>query len=200
MDPYQRLKGKLPAIAKAVNEFKSEQVQQQVFRALLNALGVGDASGGDDGAVGTTTHQGETRSTSPRRRRNAPAADPAANNGSNVPRRRAAGPSVDKALDLRPAGKQSFKAFAEEKKPSNFEERNLIAVYYLSRELGLTKVSADQVYTCYMDVKWRVPTDLRNSLSKTTVRGWLDTSAMDDLKLTMPGQNHVLHDLPATKA
>jgi hypothetical protein len=47
-------------------------------------------------------------------------------------------------------------------------------------------------------MKWRVPTDLVNSLRVTASRThWIDTRSMKALKITPSGRNLVIHDLPA---
>ena len=205
MNPYERLKAEIPEIAKAVNEFKSEQVQQQAFQALLGALGMevpdepgdkaheGDAGDARAGAVQTPRRR--------QRRKVTPAAKDPGTNGvtpRGPARRKAAAPSFDDALNLRPKGGQSFEEFADAKKPANFDERNLVSVYYLTRVAKTGPATVDQVYTCYKDRSWRLPADPRNSLATTAFkRGWPNTKNMDDIKLSMPGENHVEHDLPA---
>lgn len=112
-------------------------------------------------------------------------------------RRRPGLPSLDKSLDLRPKDARSFGDFATEKEPKDFNERNAVIVYWLTRVAGLNEATVDQVYTCYKDRGWRVPADLRNSLSRTASRkGWIDSSSMQSLKLTISGENFVEHELP----
>lgn len=203
MDPYERLKAELPQIAKAVNEFNSEQVQQQAFRALLQALGAGaHEPDHDDEVAADVSESGATTpsTTSRQRRRKKPepkengARDTAGRAGG---RRRASAPSFDQDLNLRPKGAQSFEDFVAAKKPRNFDERNLASVYYILRITKAGPATVDKVYTCYKDRSWRVPADPRNSLAQTAAkRGWLNTKNMDDIKLTMPGENYVEHDLP----
>ncbi len=109
--------------------------------------------------------------------------------------------SVIKDLNLRPAGKQSFREFAESKKPANHKERGVVAVYYLTRTLELTNVSVDHVHTCFKDANWRVPANLRNMLAQAaSVNGWLDTSSSSDIRITTIGENLVEHDLPAASS
>jgi hypothetical protein len=206
MDSYERLKAEIPEIAKAVNEFKSEQVQQQAFRALLGALGLGlvNESGDDEADQGDVGEARAGAAAAPRRRGRRKAAAPAKDPGTNDAARRAsrakkgAAPSFDTSLNLRPKGGQSFEEFADSKKPTNFDERNLVSVYYLTRVAKTGPATVDQIYTCYKDRSWRLPADPRNSLAMTAFkRGWLNTKNMDDIKLSMPGENYVEHDLPA---
>ena len=204
MDPYERLKAEIPEIAKAVNEFKSEAVQQQAFRALIRALG-GEAPeppGEDDDDAGEPAAGGagtEVTTTRTRRRRKTTSK---ASNGDGATkataRLKATAPTLDKTLNLRPKGKQAFMDFAKAKNPDNANERNLVAVYYLEKVAAVGKVNVNQVYTAYKEAGWRLPAYPRNSLQVTSsTKGWLSTADMNDITVTPSGENHVDHDLPA---
>jgi hypothetical protein len=200
MDKYERLKAEIPEIAKAVNEFKSEELQQQAFRAMVQALGVDVPEPDDNGDRDAETPSGTAAATpKPRRRKRAATKENGAKDGAARPgRRRATAPSFDDELNLRPKGGQSFEDFAAAKKPTNFDERNLVSAYYITRVAKVGPATVDKVYTCYKDRTWRLPADPRNSLAQTAAkRGWLNTKNMDDIKLSMPGENYVEHDLPA---
>jgi hypothetical protein len=192
---------RMPAIAKAVNSFASEAVQQQAFDALVESLRTAASS-----QPSAKPHGAQTAATgtprSPRKRTDARSSksDGAASAG----RKRAAtkAPAMVIDLNLRPQGKKSFQEFVAEKAPSSQSEKNTVAVYYLKHELGVGKVSADHVFTAYREMKaeWKLPGDLRNSLQVTkSATGWLETSDMDDIKLTAAGTNTVEHDLPRKK-
>lgn len=113
-------------------------------------------------------------------------------------RRKVSGLSLDKTLDYHPKGVQSFADFVEAKKPTTTYEQNIVTVYWLSRIAGRTAVTVDQVYSCYKDRGWRVPADLRNNLSVTaSTKGWIDTSNLESITVSIPGENYVEHDLPA---
>lgn len=106
-------------------------------------------------------------------------------------------PSIVRDLNLQPNGKKSFRDFAESKKPATNGHRGVVAVYYLRHELGIDPISSDHVYTCFKDAGWRVPADLPNALQViASVKGWLDTKSMKDIKLSTLGENLVEHDLP----
>ncbi len=106
-------------------------------------------------------------------------------------------PSIVKDLNLRPQGKKAFRSFAEQKAPSSVREKCTVAVYYLTSELELHAITVDHVYTCYKEVKWRVPVDLKNNLAQTAFHtGWIDSSDMNDIKITTRGENLVEQDLP----
>jgi len=108
--------------------------------------------------------------------------------------------AITKDLNLRPKGKKTFVDFVNEKRPTSHEQKCTVAAYYLEKILGLKDIGVNHIYTCYKDAKigWRVPTDLRNKLSYTaSQKGWLDTSNMENITLTTPGENLVEHDLPS---
>ena len=108
--------------------------------------------------------------------------------------------SIVKDLNLKPNGKESFNDFADKKKPTSNQEKCVVAVYYLKKELVLPNISINHIYTCFKDAKWRVPADLVNTLQYiASQRGWLDTSNSTDIKLTTLGENLVEHDLPPKK-
>ena len=105
--------------------------------------------------------------------------------------------SMNKDLNLKPKGKQSLDDFCGEKKPNSIYEKSTVVAYYLKHELGLAAVSANNIYTGFKHMQWRVPADLINSLAYTASRyGWLDTSNREDIKVTTMGENLVEHDLP----
>lgn len=105
--------------------------------------------------------------------------------------------SMEKNLNLTPEGKRTFDAFADEKMPTSNLEKCTVAVYYLHNILELPKISANHVFTCFKHRKWRVPTDIPNTLQYTaSTQGWLDTSDMGDIKVTTVGENLIDHDLP----
>lgn len=116
-------------------------------------------------------------------------------------RRSNGGPSVVKDLSLRPKGKKSLADFVAEKQPSSHQQKQLVAVYWLAKEAGLASgISVDHVNTCYQGVGWKRPSNLGNALAVTSMRkGWLDTSDGSNIKLTVPGEDFVVHELPPKK-
>lgn len=105
--------------------------------------------------------------------------------------------TVDKNLDTAPSGKQSWKDFAAEKMPTNQNDRNLLAVYWLKETAEHEKVNTSKVLTLYLDVDWRAPSDPKNSLQVTASQtGLIDTSDMDDIKVAPRGISRVRTDLP----
>ena len=181
-DRFNLLLEALPRIAETVKQLP-EALQSQAFQALLD----------------------EFRDSQPRRQRTKQA------KGSEVSkkptkeartarRKRTRGPAVRKDLDLRPKDKTSLTEFVESKEPKNNDDRNVVSVFYLRRMTDTETVSMDHVFTCYREMGWREPADLANSLAITaSKKGYLDTSTLEDIKLTPSGRNHVEYDLPRKK-
>jgi hypothetical protein len=104
--------------------------------------------------------------------------------------------SMDKNLNLNPAGKPSAVQFATDKSPTNVMQKCVVAVYYLRDTIEMQKVPVQAVFTFFKHLNWKVPADLRNALQKAGTEGWLDTADSEDIKLTSSGENLVEHDLP----
>jgi hypothetical protein len=108
--------------------------------------------------------------------------------------------AIVKDLILKPKGKKSLDEFTEGKKPSSYYEKCTVSAYYLKHELVLSAITESHVYTCFKHMKWRVPADLSNTLAYTASQyGWLDTSNLQDIKVTTKGENLVEYDLPKKK-
>jgi hypothetical protein len=105
--------------------------------------------------------------------------------------------TINKNLNLEPKEKESFKQFAVSKAPRNRQERCIVSVYYLERVLEHRPIDTSDVYTCFKNAGWRVPADLANALAWTaSQKGWLDTSDMSDITVTVQGENAIEHELP----
>jgi hypothetical protein len=188
-DSFDALLAQMPRIAEAVKAFP-EAVQPQAFEHLIAAARGGAARSKKQAP--STTELGGTKAKK-RRARNS------RDDGEvGRPRRRQAGsPYLVRDLDLTPEGKTCLKDFVAEKQPKTNHDQNVLSVYYLAEVLGIGAVSVDHVFTCYRDMRCREPASLANSLAVTANRKrFIDTANLDAIKLTPPGRNHVLHDLP----
>ncbi len=106
------------------------------------------------------------------------------------------GPCLVKDLNLRPSGETTFKQFVQDKNPSSNQEKCLVAAYYLKQKLK-KKTDVDSIYTCFKDAKWRVPSNLENTLCVVAVqKGWLDTTDSNAITIPTLGENYIEHDLP----
>ncbi|GAH04450.1 unnamed protein product, partial [marine sediment metagenome] len=116
------------------------------------------------------------------------------------PKTKAKRPSIVRDLNLRPKGKKSFKDFFAEKTPRVGGQTYVVCVYYLEKLLGLKNISIDHVYTCMKEVKRKPPNNLSNAMAIVSSRkGWIDTSNVLDITITVPGENLVEHDLQPKK-
>ncbi len=107
-------------------------------------------------------------------------------------------PKIVADLNLRPTGgKESLEEFCKGLKiGKSSREKNLVYIYYMQKVLGIEKISMDHVYTCYKHVKEKCPGNLYQNLVDTkNKRGWIVTSNMDQLSVTVPGENYLEHEM-----
>lgn len=192
------LLNRIEKIAKAVNSFSSDAVQQRAFDTLMAAfdtdLGASKAAQPSIALAAQRAPEGQATGTiqkrghgSGKKKREAPAAKNA--------------PKLIRDLNLRPAGKPSFDDFVAEKQPRDNQEKFLVAIYYLEQIAGIQPVTDAHVGTVFrMTGGWREPGNLGSGLRMTAHRkNTIDTSDLDDLKTTPHGRNFVEHDLPHQK-
>ena len=190
------LLSRMDAIAKAVNAFTSEAVQQEAFSALVAAF-EGRRHAGNQSHAAAVDVQPEQPPVPPEQKSTS-----AANSNGRV--RKAAkgklsGWTFLKDLDLRPTGKKSLEAFVEEKQPMSNEDKYAVVVHYFSEIAELPAVSVNHVGSAFRLMKnWREPGDVSASLRITSSRkGTLDTSNLESIKITPTGRNFVEHELPS---
>jgi hypothetical protein len=103
---------------------------------------------------------------------------------------------IVKDLNLVPKGKQSLRDFISQFQPASNMEWNAVFVYYLESVVEIRPITPAHVFTCYRDAKLPIPKALPQSLIDTSSRkGWLNTSTIDDIRLTVGGTNFVEHEL-----
>jgi hypothetical protein len=185
----------LPRIAEVVNQFKSEAVQARAFDLLVYALGAEVSSSGN-GATTKQRKQSKSRSVS-----KTPSTGVSIPGSAGGPKpRRASGPSQVKNLDLRPPNEISFVDFADAKSPRYANEQSLVASIWLRDHGDVSSINTDHIYTAYRAKGWKVPANLANHLQVVaSKKAWLDTHDMHDIRVTIQGENYVLHDLPPKK-
>ncbi len=192
---HEALVQSLPRIAEVVNLFKSEAVQASAFELLVASLGVAvPAMRPDD--------TNRIRQRSARKSSSTTRSAKRSTDGTTTKKaKRSSGPSPVKDLNLRPSGEISFADFANEKAPRYANEQSLVAAVWLRDHGGISAITVDHIYTAYRAKGWKVPSNLSNHLqSVASKKGWLDTQEMDNIRVTVQGENHVLHDLPPTKS
>ncbi|HXC78688.1 MAG TPA: hypothetical protein VNU19_16755 [Candidatus Acidoferrum sp.] len=193
-DGFQAVLGAMPKIADAVNAFTSEEVQKRAFETLVAALGIAGSSAAVIKPV--VTEQEQTGS-------GADTDAEVSSNGNRRPpaRKRPAKKAytVPKDLNFSPAGKTSLEEFVAEKKPSNNDERNLVACHYLSEVMGITDIDPAKVLAVYSAAEWTAPAIPDSALRGTASRtGWIDTTNQKAITVPWKGQNQI-SKMPAEK-
>ncbi len=105
--------------------------------------------------------------------------------------------TIVKELDLAAKGdKPSLKDFYSGYNVRSNWERNLIFLYYLETIPKIASITTDHIFTCYRHVSAKIPKAFKQSLFDTaSEKGWIDTSSLDDIKLTTQGMNYMEHDI-----
>jgi hypothetical protein len=195
-DQFDDLLKRLPEIADVVNKFKSEAVQQSAFDALVGQLGIDTVTAPQENKTRTAKKVGRkkpgSKNTETRR-------ESASGSEDNKPKRKSAKKgsfSMVKDLNLRPNGKKGLKEFCDEKAPQSHVEKCTVSVYYLCNDLSISAVNMDHIYTCYKQMRWRLPSDLSNMLAQVGSKGYLDVADRENITVTTHGDNLVEHDLP----
>jgi hypothetical protein len=212
-DTFDRLLEAMPRIAEAVNAFSSEKNQRAALDALVRAIGIGPffegvaapAVAAAPAAVSTTplSDSGSYSAASV-------IEEPVTVNGSEpvtapktTARRRRPGRKWEpvRNIDFYPEGKQSLPELAEEKQPTNADQRNLLAVWWLEQVAEMKNIGVGQVLAAYKACGWREPASPDNALQVTASRqSWIDTKDMTAIETTPQGRNLVQHQLPNKKA
>lgn len=105
--------------------------------------------------------------------------------------------SLVNTLNLNPPEGKSLKTFFGEFSSKTFLEKNLLFVYYVERELKIDNIGQNHIYTCYKNVGEKVPGNLYQSLVDTkNLKGWIESKDINNLKITIAGENYVEHDFP----
>lgn len=79
---------------------------------------------------------------------------------------------------------------------NNFE-KTLIFAYYLQNVKGIENININHIFTCYRHIpSIKVPNHLKQNLFDIAHRkGWLDTSNIESIKVSISGMNYLEHDL-----
>jgi len=182
---------RLQEVAQAVNQFKSEAIQQQAFDLLMRASDV-------EHNLAPNPQAEQNKQNIPEQAVNAPAPKTAGRNpGAKPSRGSGKKPTLVTELNLRPSGKKSLKNLVDEKNPNTNEERFAVIVHYLQHELSESNINQNHIYTAFKELNVKVPINIYDALAKCAERkGWIETKDMANLTLTTRGENFVEHDLP----
>lgn len=176
-------------IAKAVNAFTSESVQQSAFAALVDAFG-GSSENGSVSSAPAADSGGKK-----------PASKPAARvktNNASISKGKA---KVDSEVNLRPQGKTSFVDFISEKRPASNQDKFAVVVFYLEQIAEIPAITLAHIGFVFRVTRgWREPANLDVAVRVAVTRkATIDVSDMNDIKTTPQGRNFVEHDLPSEK-
>lgn len=197
-DNFDRLLANRSEIAEFVNSFTSERVQRKAFEAVVCSLGLAD------GGVPETPNVERLHIVHPEPEK--PDEEPAGEgssdaDGSTARRRRSKSSakksfSVPRGLNWAPEGHPTLETFAEQKRPRNNHEKNLLACYYLSHMMGLT-VDTEHVLAVYQAAAWDAPAHPHTSLQGTASQHrWIDTAEMKNIKVVWQGENYLTSKMP----
>lgn len=106
-------------------------------------------------------------------------------------------PAVNKELiqDLGQKDKD-LRSFLKLRKLTSAFEKNVTFVYILEKELGRDKINVDDIYTCYKYFSVKPPEAFRQSVLDTgSKKYWINTTSMDNIKLTGKGLNVAEYEL-----
>lgn len=197
MPSYEELKAELLEISKIVEKLP-EEVRVQAYELLVSEF------------LGHSATEAQKEKPKPIRRAKRKSAEKAPNDTEatkQASKRRVGSASkesysIDRNLNLRgDKSMPSFRVFHEEKAPTNAKEFNAVAVYYLEKIVGVSKVSLDMAYTCYAEVSKKPPKAFRQSFIDTKNKaGWVEFDLDGNLKVPHRGSVFVEHDLPKPAA
>lgn len=91
----------------------------------------------------------------------------------------------------------SLVEFMDSKLPITNEERNLVFLYYLQYIIKHKPIKLDDVYTCYVTGRIRVPLNIEQSLQKTADSvNWIKITKNGSMNVTAEGKRYVEEQLP----
>lgn len=96
-------------------------------------------------------------------------------------------PKLDKDLDT-----SKLADFYGQFEPKNNPEKILVFSKFLTEELGIESPTTDQIYTCYLALKEKIPKVFSQAFRDTGGKkyGYIDYKAPSDIKVTIMGTNH----------
>lgn len=99
-------------------------------------------------------------------------------------------------LNLRPKGKESLKDYFAKYDIKSGEEFSLMIVYYMKEVLKEQKVTLNHLFTAFKELGEKIPQHFKQTLiNHKNRKNWIDVSDWEDIKYTIPGMNHMEHDI-----
>jgi hypothetical protein len=100
-------------------------------------------------------------------------------------------------LNLQPEGSEPLRDFFKGKKPESQQEQFAVILFYLTHKLKIAGVGVNHIYTAFSNVNEPVPNIRSSAGNIARRRDWINSPPdMNNLTLTMNGENFVTHDLP----
>lgn len=95
-----------------------------------------------------------------------------------------------KDLDL-----SGLEAFYREWAPKNHPERILLFAHYLQEHLQIAPCSADHIFSCYLQMKERIPKAFVQAFRDASGNdyGYIEFNSLSDISIPIHGRNHVEH-------
>jgi hypothetical protein len=116
--------------------------------------------------------------------------------GSGKKTDRNAGLELVPNLEFRPAGKQTLKAFVEERGAKSDVENVVAMIHYMQHTMGLSKIGPPHVMTAFKEVGKPIPVDLKATIRNIKKsKAFLAFTEIDDIRMTTQGDNFVEHDM-----
>ena len=200
-DQLSKLLDEMPRIAEAVNGFASADVQRQAFDVLIGAAlrqlpQEAQPSNADENEPAERSQPARAKQKATRSKSGTkPGATKSSKKG------KLSAPPVDPSLDIRPANGVSLPDFADQKKPNNMQNQSMVIIYWLRHHANCAEIGISQIYTCFKQMGWKAPPNLRKQLHNISFKKkWLDTSDVENVSMTITGEQHVDHDLPLGSA
>ncbi len=96
-------------------------------------------------------------------------------------------PKLDKNTDL-----SKLSSFFDQFEPKNNAEKILIFAKFLIDELGIEKPNTDHFYTCFVELKEKIPAAFAQAFRDTHGRayGYIDYKSATEISVPIKGTNH----------
>lgn len=97
---------------------------------------------------------------------------------------------VPKDINFAPKDQQTLTEYADLKKPKSNPERALVAVQYITHDLGKA-ASVGSVIAAFKFMNWPAPADPANNLQVAGSKHWLETSDSNNITVTYGGDSQL---------
>jgi hypothetical protein len=97
-------------------------------------------------------------------------------------------------FDFNPTGKPSLKEFVVRYNPKTNLERNLVFIQFLQTITETPDINVNHVFSCYRHLNEKLPLFPSTLTDTKKLKGWIETSDLNNLSVVRAGWNH-LQDL-----